>query len=128
MSAEETEYQMSIIEDRVNPLMERRELRLEIASKSTPKRDMIRKALASSLKVPLERVFVRSTLSSFGTNISICKVNVYNDDLRGKSVEPNYIQMRNLSREERKQALNAAAAAKAQAKPATEEKAAPKVK
>lgn len=109
MSSQQAEFQISIIEDKANPLMERRELRLEIASNATPKRDIIRSAIASSLKVPLERVFVRSTLSSFGTNISICKVHVYNDEKRGKSIEPAYIQMRNLSREERKQALSAAA-------------------
>jgi ribosomal protein S24E len=108
--------------------MERRELRFEIASKTTPKRDLIRKAVSSSLKVPIERVFVRSTLSSFGTNISVCKVHIYNDDVRGKMVEPSYIQLRNLSREERKQALGAAAAKAAEAKPAVEQKQAQKVK
>lgn len=122
MSTQEVEYQISIIEDRVNPLMERRELKFEVASKSTPKRDQLRKAVASSLKVPIERVFVRNTLSSYGTNTSICKVHIYNDDKRGKNVEPLYIQMRNLSRDDRKNALSAASSAKAAASK-TEEKA-----
>jgi len=118
MSTQQAEFQMSIIEDKANPLMERRELRLEIVSNATPKRDLIRGAIASSLKVSLERVYVRSTLPSFGTSISICKVHVYNDEKRGKSIEPAYIQMRNLSREARKQALSAAVAKAA--KPAEE--------
>ena len=124
MSAQETEYQMSIIEDRANPLAERRELKIEIASKSTPKRDAVRKAVASSLKVPIERVFVKSTLSSYRTNISVSKVHVYENDERGKVIEPNYVQLRNLSREERKNALNAQIAARAAAAKPTEEKAA----
>jgi ribosomal protein S24E len=122
MSSQETEYQMSIIEDKANPLAERRELKIEVASKSTPKRDAVRKAVASSLKVPIERVFVKSTLSSYGTNISVCKIHVYDSDERGKALEPNYVQLRNLSREERKNAINAQAAAKAAAaKPAEEQ-------
>lgn len=123
MSAQETEYQMSIIEDRANPLVERRELKIEIASRSTPKRDAVRKAVATSLKVPIERVFVKSTLSSFGTNISVCKVHVYDNDERGKAIEPNYVKLRNLSREERKNAINAQIAARAAAAKPAEEKA-----
>jgi ribosomal protein S24E len=122
MSVQETEYQMSIIEDRANPMVERRELKIEIASKSTPRRDTLRKAVASSLKVPIERVFVKSTLSSYGTNISVCKVHVYDSDERGKKIEPNYVQLRNLSREERKNAINAQLAAKAAASKPAEEK------
>ena len=105
-------------------MAERRELKIEIASKSTPKRDAVRKAVASSLKVPIERVFVKSTLSSYGTNISVSKVHVYENDERGKVIEPNYVQLRNLSREERKNALNAQIAARAAAAKPTEEKAA----
>ncbi len=122
MSVQETEYQMSIIEDKANPLVERRELKIEIASKSTPKRDTLRKAVASSLKVPVERVFVKSTLSSFGTNISICKVHVYESYERGKTIEPQYVQLRNLSREERRNAINAQLATKAAASKPAEEK------
>jgi len=106
------EYQISIIEDRFNPLLERREVRIEVASKSTPKRDLLRKAVASSLKVPPDCVYVRSCLSSFGTNISVCRVHVYKDPERGKKVEPKYIQLRNLSREERAQLLSSQATSK----------------
>ena len=115
MSTIGVEYQMSIIEDRVNPLMERRELKFEVASKSTPKRDELRKAIASSLKVPIERVYIRNTISSFGTNISTCRVHIYDDAERAKHVEPEYIQMRNLSRGDRKNALAATVATKAAA-------------
>jgi len=113
MSSQEAEYQISIIEDKANPLMERREVKIEVASKTTPRRDLLRKAAASSLKVPLERVYVRSSLSSYGTNISICKVHIYDDEARGKQIEQKYVQLRNLSREARKQAAGAQAGAKA---------------
>jgi ribosomal protein S24E len=119
MSSQEAEYQISIIEDKANPLMERREVKLEVASKSTPRRDILRKAVASSLKVPLERVYVRSSLSSYGTNISICKVHVYDDEERGKQIEQRYVQLRNLSREVRKHAAGTQAVEKAaKSKPA----------
>ena len=108
MSSQEVAYQISIIEDKVNPLMERRELKIEVASQSTPKRDLLRKSIASSLKVPIERTFVKNVLSSYGKSVSICRVNVYDSDERAKKIEPKYIQLRNLSREERKQALTPA--------------------
>lgn len=101
------EYQISVIEDRFNPLLERREVKIEVASKSTPKRDLIRRAVSNSLKVPLECVYVRNCLSSFGTNISVCRVHVYKDPERGKYIEPKYIQLRNLPRDEREKALSA---------------------
>jgi len=110
MSSED--YQISIIEDKLNPLLERREVKLEVASKSTPKRDLLRKAVASSLKVPVESVYVRSCLSSFGTNVSVCRVHVYKDPERGKQVEPKHVQLRNLSKEERAQALSSQAGSK----------------
>ncbi len=108
MSSQEVAYQISIIEDRVNPLMERRELKIEIASQSTPKRDLLRKSIAASLKVPVERVYVKNVLSSFGKSTAVCRVNVYENEDRAKKIEPKYVQLRNLSREERKVALTPA--------------------
>ncbi|MEM4644254.1 MAG: hypothetical protein QW748_02610 [Candidatus Methanomethylicaceae archaeon] len=110
MSSEE--YQISIIEDKFNPLLERREVKIEVASKSTPKRDLLRKSVAASLKVPLDCVYVRSCLSSFGTNVSVCRVHVYKDPGRAKKLEPKHVQLRNLSREERAQALSSQATSK----------------
>lgn len=110
MSSEE--YQISIIEDKFNPLLERREVKIEVASKSTPKRDLLRKSVAASLKVPLDCVYVRSCLSSFGTNVSVCRVHVYKDPERAKKLEPKHVQLRNLSREERAQALSSQASLK----------------
>ncbi|MGC8936272.1 MAG: 30S ribosomal protein S24e [Candidatus Methanomethylicaceae archaeon] len=114
MSSEE--YQLSIIEDNFNPLLERREVKIEVASKSTPKRDILRKAVASSLKVPVECVYVRNCLSSFGTNISVCRVHVYKDPERGKKIEPKHVQLRNLSREERAQLISQTASKSADKK------------
>ncbi len=91
MSSED--YQISIIEDKLNPLLERREVKLEVASKSTPKRDLLRKAVASSLKVPVDSVYVRRCLSSFGTNVSVCRVHVYKDPERTCSAQ-EFIQKR----------------------------------
>jgi ribosomal protein S24E len=113
MSSQEAGYQISVIEEKVNPLMERKEVKIEVASKSTPKRDILRKAVASSLKVSIERVYVKSSLSSYGTNVSICKAHVYDDAERGKQIEQKYVQLRNLSRTERKQAIGAQASTKA---------------
>ncbi|MCQ5376724.1 MAG: 30S ribosomal protein S24e [Candidatus Methanomethylicia archaeon] len=105
MSSQDASYQISIIEDKMNPIMERRELKIEVASQATPKRDLLRKSIAASLKVPVERVFVKNVVSSFGTNVAICKAHVYESEERGKEIEPKYIQLRNLSRAERKAAM-----------------------
>ena len=115
MSSQEVAYQISIIEDKVNPLMERRELKLEVASQATPKRDLLRKSVASSLKVPVERVYIKNVLSSYGKSIAVCNAYVYENAERGKQIEPPYVQFRNLSREDRKQAISAAAQAAAKA-------------
>ncbi|MDI9644296.1 MAG: 30S ribosomal protein S24e [Candidatus Verstraetearchaeota archaeon] len=104
MSSQEPPYQISIVEERINKLMERRELRLEVVSQASPRRDLLRKALATSLKVPVENVYVRNVISSYGSRVSMCTAHVYLDGARGKAIEPKHIQMRNLSREERKQA------------------------
>ena len=108
MSSQEVAYQISIIEDRVNPLIERRELRIEVASQTTPQRDLLRKSIAASLKVPVERVYVKNVISSYGKSMAVCKVNVYDNEERAKMIEPKYVQLRNLSREDRKAALTPA--------------------
>ncbi len=124
MSSQEVAYQISIIDDKFNPLMERRELKIEIASHATPKRDLLRKSVASSLKVPIERVYIKNVLSSYGKSVAVCNAHIYENAERGKQIEPPYIQYRNLSRDERKQAISAAtqAAVQAKAKKAGEEK------
>ena len=99
MSIEESQF--SIIEDRYNPLIERRELTLEIISKTTPKRVELRKALATIFKVPIDCIYVRSCITSFGTNRSICRVHIYKDAERGKQIEPKYIQQRNSEEQNR---------------------------
>ncbi len=118
MSSQEVDYQISIIEDKANPLMERREYKVEVASKTTPKRDVLRKTLASALKTPVERIFVKNVLTSYGTNVTVCKVHVYESAERAKAIEPRHIQLRNLSREERKQAMAAKPAEKSSEAPA----------
>jgi len=115
MSSQEVAYQISIIEDKFNPLMERRELKLEIASKATPMRDLLRKSVASSLKVPVERVYIKNVLSSYGKSVAVCKAYVYETAERGRQIEPVFVQHRNLSREDRKQAISAAAESAAKA-------------
>lgn len=93
MSIEES--QVSIIEDRYNPLIERRELTLEVITRVTPKRVELRKALATIFKVPIDCIYIRSCITSFGTNRSICRIHIYKDAERGKQIEPKYIQQRN---------------------------------
>jgi ribosomal protein S24E len=97
--------QISLISDRYNPVIPRREVEVEIVAKGTPSRDTLRKILADFFKVPIDCLFVRSCLTSFGTNISKCRVHIYNDAEYGKKIEPKYIQLRNLPREERKKLI-----------------------
>ncbi|MCS7097600.1 MAG: hypothetical protein NZ922_01290 [Candidatus Methanomethyliaceae archaeon] len=100
MSIEES--QISIIEDKYNPLIERRELTLEVTSKTTPKRVELRKALATIFKVPLDCIYVRSCITSFGTNRSICRIHIYKDAERARQIEPKYIQLRNSEEQSKK--------------------------
>ncbi len=90
-------YEASIVSDRENPLLGRRELEIIIQhiGKGTPQRFAVRKAVAEALGVDIERVYVRNIISEFGIGRSKAIVHVYVSPERAKQIEPEHVIRRN---------------------------------
>ena len=125
-----------VLEERVNPLLGRREAKLMIGHEGagTPDRITVRNLAARHFKAPLERVFVKSISTRTGGSSAMCMVEVYDDAGQAEKIVPAYLKNRNLPKEQRvsrKKGEEAKPAAppvpKPAAKPAAEKKA-PEVK
>ncbi len=96
-----------VIDDRKNSLLKRRELRIEIwhIGASTPTRLDVKRHVASTLGVDENLVYVRKILTGFGLGKSIAEVHVYESIEQAKIIEPLYIQLRNMPKEEAKKIM-----------------------
>ena len=96
-----------IVEDRRNPLLRRRELKVEIwhIGLSTPRRLEVREEVAKMLGVDKDVVYVRHIYTEFGIGKSVAEVHVYDRKEDGEAIEPLYIRLRNMPREEAKKIL-----------------------
>ena len=111
-----------------NPLLKRKEVKVEIAHSGagTPDRFMIRKELASRLDAKLDNVYVVDVETRTGMEKTRCDVEVYDASERARKIVPNYVIDRNKPPEERKkEAKPAEAPEKAEKK---EEKKPPEMK
>jgi small subunit ribosomal protein S24e len=89
--------ELKIVEERKNPLLKRTEYRFEIghAAAATPKRDEVRQALATALKVPKDRVVVERMNAKFGTPLSVGHAATYASKDAALATEPEHILIRN---------------------------------
>lgn len=89
--------------ERFNVLLGRKEVTFTIdhGSSGTPQVFEVRKALADSYKVGLGSVFIVKLDTLTGTNQTVGWANVYDSEEQAKRVTPTFIQLRNLSPEER---------------------------
>ncbi len=92
-----------IVEERVNPLMGRRETKLLVHHEGagTPDRISVRKLASDHFKAPMERVFVRSIATRTGGSSALCAVEVYDDKETADRVLPPFLKNRNLPKSER---------------------------
>ncbi|HDI74317.1 MAG: 30S ribosomal protein S24e [Thermoprotei archaeon] len=108
-AAEKNEYgfEIEIVRERVNPLLERRELEMTIHhfAKSTPKVYDVRQYLSKQLKVDLNTIYIRKIITEFGVGRSRAEVHIYRTPERAQKVEPLHIILKNLPPEERKKKL-----------------------
>ena len=139
------------MEERVNPLLGRKEAKLVVhhAGAGTPDRITVRKMASEHFKAPLDRVFVKSISTRTGGSSALCTVEIYEDASSAERVVPPYLKNRNLPKDQRvskkkgEEAKPAPAAkpaaapatkpaaekkAVAEAKPVAEKKAAPEAK
>ncbi|MEB3847115.1 MAG: 30S ribosomal protein S24e [Desulfurococcales archaeon] len=86
-----------VIEDKYNPLIKRRELKLQLHHelKSTPMRINVRLGISEKLGVDIQRVYVRKIETEYGIGISIAEVHIYDTVDRALAFEPKYVIDRN---------------------------------
>ena len=96
-------FDCQIIDERVNPLLRRKEIEFIIYHKNagTPSRYSIREYFSLNFKVPLEQVYVYSVNTRFGCGISRGVIHIY-DTNDSAGIVPAHIKIRNLKPDDRK--------------------------
>lgn len=88
--------EIEIIEERENPLLERRELTVKVThDAATPPRDAVREKLIALLNAGKDTVILGSLKSKFGVRESIAAVKVYKTKERALQVEPRHALEKN---------------------------------
>lgn len=92
-----------VVEERVNPLLGRREAKLVVHHEGagTPDRMTVRKLASQHFKAQLDRVYVRSISTRTGGSSALCRVEVYEDAKVAEKTVPVYLKNRNLPKEQR---------------------------
>ncbi len=93
---------LKIAQDRRNVLLWRREIIFDLwhVGLPTPNRLELRQKIAETLGVDVDRVYIRHIYTEFGWGKSKVEVHVYDNPEIGKKIEPLYIQLRNMPKEE----------------------------
>ena len=120
---------LEVVEERINPLLGRREVRLVVnhSGQGTPDRLSIRKLASQHYKTGVEQVYVRSIATRTGGSSAICKVEVYDKPEMATRNVPGFLKNRNLPKDQRvsKGKKSESAPAAAPTPPAAKPKAAP---
>lgn len=96
---------LEIIEDRNNPLLNRRELDVIVIYESgTPRRDEVREEISKKFGVEKERIIIEKMESLFGSNKAKAHVHIYDSVEYAKKYERKHILRRHGLLEEVKQA------------------------
>jgi len=91
--------EVKIISKKENPLLKRKEIQFEVhhgEAGSTPARLEVRKAVADSLKISVDMVFLKRFQTMTGTRTAIGIANVYDSADDAVLTEPDYIVKRNV--------------------------------
>jgi len=78
-----------------NPLIGRRELNFLIEEPSTPSRSEIRRDIAVTMQVDLDRVWVKKYETITGTNKTVGLVHIYDEAETALKVEPEHVINKN---------------------------------
>jgi ribosomal protein S24E len=78
-----------------NPIMGRKELAFRIEEPSTPGRADVRREIAVAMKTDIDKVYVRSLITTSGTRVTTGVAHVYSDAAMALKIEPKYIVARN---------------------------------
>ncbi|RLF12667.1 MAG: 30S ribosomal protein S24e [Thermoprotei archaeon] len=96
------QYQIKVIKDLENKVLNRRELilRIDHINYRTPTRAEVRELVSSAFKVPINLVIVRKLRTLTGTNVTEAHIHVYKDEKTLHEVEPEHIKLRNFGKKE----------------------------
>jgi len=110
--------EITILDERPNPLLKRREYRFEVAhaTAATPSRDAVRGEISKLVKAPKDRVIIERMGAQYGTATTRGDALVYDSADAAKSITRDHILVRNGLKEK---------AAKGPAAPSSEPAAAP---
>lgn len=78
-----------------NPLIGRRELNFLIEEPSTPSRSEIRRDIAVTMQVDLDKVWVKKYETITGTNKTVGLVHIYDEAETALKVEPKHVINKN---------------------------------
>ena len=94
----EKRYDIKIVEEKYNPLIGRKEIKVMIAHSgmSTPQRYFLRSEIAKMYNRPIESVYVINIMTRYGQGLSYARVHIYDDPKRGEEIEDEYIKKRNM--------------------------------
>jgi len=123
--------EIRILEDKANPLMQRHEIRFEVAhaTSATPSRDAVRGELSKLVNASKDRVIIERMHARYGTAVTRGDATVYDTAEAVKSTVRSHILVRNgLKEKPVKGPAPAAASAPAAAAPTPAEPAAPEKK
>jgi small subunit ribosomal protein S24e len=98
--------QIEIASEKDNPLLKRREVQFWVEHSetgSTPPRLEIRKAIAATLKIGIDLVFVKRFETKTGTHKAFGEAHVYDSIEQAKLIEPEYVVKRNIPPEKPKE-------------------------
>jgi small subunit ribosomal protein S24e len=87
---------------RDNRVIGRKEVTVEVwhAGLPTPSRLQLREEVAKALGVDVKQVYVIRVVTEYGRHRSIIEAHVYDDPTVGERVEPLYVKLRNMPKEE----------------------------
>jgi Ribosomal protein S24E len=87
---------------RDNKVVGRKEVTAEVwhVGLPTPSRLQLREEVAKALGVDVKQVYVIRVITEYGRHRSIIEAHVYDDPTVGERVEPLYVKLRNMPKEE----------------------------
>jgi len=93
-----SERDIRVLEERYNPLIGRKEIKLIIAhiGRGTPRRYELRQEVAKMYSAPIECVYVINIATRYGQGLSTARVHIYDDPKRAEEIEEEHIKKRNM--------------------------------
>ncbi|MEM2901578.1 MAG: hypothetical protein QXO32_02445 [Candidatus Bathyarchaeia archaeon] len=94
---------LKILNQSYNPLLQRKELRVEIehSSEGTPSRASIQKLVSAQLGVEEKKIYIIDVKTLTGTNKSMCRVECYDEASAGERIVPEHLRKRGMKQGEK---------------------------